>query len=152
MTYSFEDVVAAITGPGGSVNLGAGASVSDEGISYEMVEPKNTMVTGADGAGVHNLHAANAARLIVRLLKTSPTNALLSAMYNFQTQSSLFHGKNVIVINNPVSGDNTTATEVAFTKNPNNSYTKDSVPLEWEFEAINLFTVLGALQTVTNFI
>jgi hypothetical protein len=151
MTYSFEDVVAAITGPGGNINLGVGAGLSDEGISYEMTEPKNTMVTGADGSGVHNLHAANAGRIVVRCLKTSPTNAALNAMYNFQKQSSAFWGKNTIVINNNVSGDNTTATQVAFVRNPNNSYTKDSVPVEWEFEAINLDTVLGALQTAIIF-
>lgn len=90
MVYSFEDVQATITGPGGTISLGAGAGNAQEGISVEFVDDKDNMLMGADGSGVHSLRASNAARLLVRLLKTSPVNAALSQMYRYQKQSSLF--------------------------------------------------------------
>ena len=75
MVYSFEDVQATITGPGGTISLGAGAGNAQEGISVEFIDDKDNMLMGADGSGVHSLRASNAARILVRLLKTSPVNA-----------------------------------------------------------------------------
>lgn len=62
-TYSFIDVTASLTGPSGAVDLGYGAANSDEGIVVSMTEAKNTMTTGADGEGMHSLHAAKAVQL-----------------------------------------------------------------------------------------
>lgn len=87
-TYSFLDVSANITGVGGSIDLGNGAATSDEGIVVAMGGDKNTMVTGADGEGMHSLHADKSGTITVNLLKTSPTNAKLSVMYNAQSLSS----------------------------------------------------------------
>ena len=56
-TYSFLDVTAAIQGPGGSINLAAGAGSAEEGITIEAMEDKNIMTIGADGAGMHSLVA-----------------------------------------------------------------------------------------------
>ncbi|HHD9887370.1 TPA: phage protein [Yersinia enterocolitica] len=56
-TYSFMDVTASITGVGGSFDLGYGAAVAEEGITTSMIENKNTMTIGADGEGMHSLHA-----------------------------------------------------------------------------------------------
>ncbi len=55
--YSFLNIVAAIAGPGAAFNLGAGAAVSEEGITISPNEDKNTMVIGADGKGQHTLVA-----------------------------------------------------------------------------------------------
>src|ERR1700760_4891471 len=105
VTYSFKDVVASITGPGGSFALGNGSGAAEEGITVEPTEDINTMTIGADGSGMHSLHADQSGMITVVLLKNSPTNALLQALYNFQTSSSASHGQNTITISNTASGD-----------------------------------------------
>lgn len=132
-TYSFLDVVANMTGPGVSVNLGAGAATAEEGITVEMIEETDTMRGGADGAQMHSLHGSKAFRCMIRFLKTSPTNSVLDAAYRYQRQSGLLWGKNVIVIANPVTGDKYVLTQVAFMKSPNNGWDKEGQVIEWEF-------------------
>lgn len=141
--YSFLDVVAKITGPTGSADLAAGAQPADEGISFEMTGDKNTMTTGADGAVMHSLHAEKSGRCIVRLLKTSPINAILQAMYDVQTATAALHGQNTILCQQKVSGDVTTARQVAFKRKPPNAYQKEANVVEWEWDCGMIDTVLG---------
>lgn len=133
--YSFLDVQAAITGPGGAFSLGSGSGNAEEGITVESTDDINTMTIGADGTPMHSLHANKGARVTVRLLKTSPTNALLSLMLAFQRTSSANHGQNTITISNNVSGDTITCQFVAFAKVPNITYAKDGGMNEWLFDA-----------------
>ncbi|MCX5516234.1 DUF3277 domain-containing protein [Kaistia algarum] len=143
-TYSFLDVQAAITGPGGAFTIGGpNAANAEEGITIARGEDKNTMTMGADGSGMHSLHAGRHGTLAIRLLKTSPVNQMLMALYNFQTFSSANHGRNVIVVRNPISGDTTTARGCAFKKVPDLSYAKDGNTHEWSFDAIAIDTILG---------
>lgn len=146
-TYAFNDVTGSITGPTGSAQLGYGAGTSDEGISIEMTGDKNTMVTGADGSVMHSLHAETSGRVIVRVLKTSPLNALLSAMYDAQTASASLHGQNTIIIQQKASGDITTATQCAFKRRPNNAYQKEANIVEWEWDAGHINTIFGTYPT-----
>lgn len=141
--YSFRDVQATLVGPTGFIQLGYGAAVADEGISIDMAGDKNTMMVGADGNGMHSLHADKSGTITVRLLKTSPQNAKLQAMYDAQTINSSLHGQNVITINNPASGDVTTARECAFKRKPALNYKKDGDIVEWVFDAIKIDTILG---------
>ncbi len=145
-TYSFIDVQATLVGPTGVINFGYGAAVAEEGISIEMAGDKNTMMIGADGEGMHSLHADKSGVVTVRLLKTSPVNAQLQAMFDAQTLSSILHGQNVIVIRNPVSGDITTARSCAFKKKPALNYKKDGDTIEWAFDAIKIDTILGTFN------
>ena len=92
-TYSFADVAATLVGPTGIVDLGYGAAVAEEGITIEPAGDKNTMLIGADGEGMHSLHADKSGTITVRLLKTSPTNLKLQAMYNAQTLNGALHGQ-----------------------------------------------------------
>lgn len=142
-TYSFLDVQANISGPGGSVNLGNGAAVAEEGITVEMAGDKNTMTIGSDGQGMHSLHADKSGTVTVRLLKTSPVNAQLMAMYDLQTSDPSLHGKNIITINSPRIGDNNGCREVAFKKKPPMVYAKEGGINEWVFDAIKIDTILG---------
>lgn len=142
-TYSFQDINAAITGAGGSINIGAGSGNSEEGITIEPVEDKNIMTIGADGQGMHSLVAGDAATVTVRLLKTSPTNALLMAMYNYQKASSVLWGNNTIVVSDFGRGDLEKLTQVAFKKKPANTYAKEGGMNEWTFDAIYNSTILG---------
>lgn len=142
-TYSFVDVSATLVGPTGSVNLGYGAAAAEEGITTEMQGDKNTMLIGADGRGMHSLHADNSGRVTVHLLKTSPVNALLMAMYDAQAHVSSLWGQNTIVIRQTKSGDATTCSQCAFRKRPNIRYAKDGDILAWEFDAIFIGSVLG---------
>lgn len=140
-TYSFRDTKAAITGPGGSFSITNGSA--EEGITIAMREDKNNLLIGADGSGMHSLRADKSGTITVRLLKNSPTNAILSGMYNFQTASSTTHGQNVITITSTI-GDVITATGVAFKKQPDITYSKDGNINEWSFEAIEVTEILAA--------
>ena len=93
---------------------------------------------------MHSLHAGKSGRAIVRLLKTSPQNAVLTQMYNQQTSSSLWHGHNTLTLNQAASGDSYTCREVAFQKFPANSYAKDSTLLEWGFNIAQIDPTLGS--------
>jgi len=141
--YSFLDVQAAITGPGGSFNLGSGSGAAEEGIKVSMAEDKNTLTVGADGTPMHSLHGGKHGTVTVQLLKTSPTNAKLSTMYNMQTTSAAAHGMNVITISNPISGDSITCVMCAFKKHPDTAYAKEGGNVEWVFDAGIIDTSLG---------
>lgn len=142
-TYSFLDVFCTLTGPNGALPLGSGSGVADEGITVEMAGDKNTQTTGADGEVMNSLHAANNGMITIRLLKTSVFNALLTAMYIEQRQSSLIWGKNVIVVSNIAAGDVITATQCAFKKFPTIVYSKDGPMNEWAMDGGKIVQVLG---------
>lgn len=142
-TYSFIDVTASLTGPTGTINLGYGSGNAEEGISIDMAGDKNTMMIGADGKGMHSLHADRSGSVTLRYLKTSPINSRLMAMYDAQTLSSSLHGQNLITVGNSISGDITTAQQCAFKKKPNLAYKKDGDIVEWVFDAIEIDSVLG---------
>ena len=142
-TYSFLNCVAAIIGPGGAINLGAGAGVAEEGIDIDPTTEINTMTIGADGSPMHSLHADKSGRVAVRLLKTSPTNAALQAMYDYQTASSATHGQNTLSVADRVRGDVITCQVVAFSKAPSIKYSKEGQMLEWEFQAGIIDRTLG---------
>lgn len=144
MAYSFLDVSVSIIGLGGSFNLGSGSGAAEEGISVEMAEDKNSMLTGADGTVMHTLNAGNAGTVTVRLLKTSPTNALLSAMYNAQRINSAAWGKNVITVRNTSTGDVSICVDCAFKRWPSNTYAKAPNVMEWTFDAGRIDGFLGA--------
>ena len=142
-TFAFKDVHATISGPGGSFSLGNGAGVADEGISCEQIEDKTSWQIGADGSVAFSLHSAEVYRITVRLLKTSPTNQLLSQLYTFQKTSSLFWGQNTFVITNTITGDVYNGAQVAFVKFPSNSYAKETRNIEWEFVCGFMDRILG---------
>jgi spore coat protein U-like protein len=133
-TYSFTDVSCTLLGPGGTISLGNGAGTSDEGISITMLEDKTTMTVGADGSIMHSLHAGKGADIVVRLLKTSPTNAQLSQLYQAQSASSVLWGKNVIKVSDTSRGDIVAATDVAFARHSPLTYGKDANMNEWTFK------------------
>jgi len=136
-TYSFLDVNAAISGPGGVINLAAGAGVADEGITFAPAGDISSMTVGADGEGMHSLHADKSGRVTVRLLKTSPVNGLLATMYAFQTATPTAHGQNTIVLSDN-RGDLLTARQVAFVRAPTLTYGKEAGMNEWEFDAVRI--------------
>lgn len=143
MVYSFLNVAATLTGPGGVLNLGSGAAVAEEGITIEPVEDKNQMTIGADGKGQHSLLATDAALITIRLLKTSPLNAALMLMYNFQSASSSLWGQNVMTIVDSGRNDLTIVQAAAFKKKPAITYDKAGPMMEWTFDGISANSVLG---------
>lgn len=142
--YSFLDVNATLTGPGGSFSLGNGAAASEEGITVTPNGEIGSMQIGADGSGQHSLHADKSGKVTVRLLKTSPVNKQLQAMYNFQTASASLYGQNTIVINDASRGDVITCTQAGFTKAPDLSYAKEAGMNTWEFNVIRIERTLGS--------
>ena len=142
--YSFLNFQCAITGPGGSISLGSGAGNAEEGITFTPSNAINTMTMGADGSGQHSLHADKSGKVSVRLLKTSPTNQQLMAMYNAQTASAASHGQNTISGTDTIRGDSITCSQVAFAKAPDLTYGKEAGFADWEFEAIRITRTLGS--------
>lgn len=142
-SYSFLDVDCTLVGPGGFINLGAGAGNSEEGITITPTGEINVMQIGADGSGQHSLKADKSGNLVVRLLKTSPVNAQLSAMYAFQTASASAHGQNTIVVRDK-RGDVITCAQTAFTKAPDLTYAVEAGFNEWSFSAVRIDRTLGA--------
>lgn len=142
-TYSFLDITGSMTGPTGVIDLGAGSANSEEGITVSMVENKNTMTIGADGEGMHSLHAGKAGTVTVNLLKTSPVNKKLSLAYNAQSVSSALWGNNVFVFRNTASGDIMTARGGAFQKHPDWQNAKEGGTVAWVFDCIKIDPFLG---------
>ncbi len=141
--YSFLNVQATITGPGGFFNLGAGAAVADEGISVAPSADKNVMTIGADGQGQHSLIADDSGLITLRLLKTSLVNGNLMLMYDLQSASSALWGQNVITVVDTTRGDYTICQACAFKKKPEIVYDKEGKMLEWTFDSQKINSVLG---------
>jgi hypothetical protein len=148
--YSFLDVGATIIGPGGAFSLANDAGAAEGGISLELQEDKDTLQIGADGSPMHSLHAGQGGTVTVRLMKVSASNALLSAMYAFQSTSSAVWGRNTIVITDFSRGDSITCMFCAFRRQPANTYAKDANVIEWQFNAGYIFEQLGAGSTVLS--
>jgi hypothetical protein len=141
--YSFIDTQASLTGPSGNVNLGYGSGAAEEGITIAMVTDKGVMTIGADGSGMHSLRATKAGTVTVRLLKTSPTNAILEAMYNAESINPAVWGNDTITISQTGVGDLHTCNLCAFKKKPDMKYAQDGDILEWEFNAVKVESILG---------
>lgn len=142
-TYSFLDFSASIVGPGGAFDLGYGSGNSEEGVTVTMTEDKNTMTIGAGADVMHSLHAGKSGSITVTMLKTSPTNAKLSALYNAQSLSSATWGNNVITLRNSASNDVCVARSVAFKKQPDWQNAKDGGTVSWVFDAGLIDQLLG---------
>lgn len=142
--YSFLNFQCALSGPGGVINLGNGAGAAAEGVQFSPASEFNTMLIGADGSGQHSLSADKSGRIVVRLLKTSPTNRLLSAMAAFQRANPTTHGQNTIAGTDTVRGDVVSCQQVAFSKIPELNFAKEAGLVEWEFQAIKIDITLGA--------
>ena len=145
-TYSFLDVSATITGPNITASIGSTSGTSDEGITVAFSEDQSTMVTGADGTGMHSIHGAQSGTVNLRLLKSSPTNALLAAAYQADRSVPSSGGQNTIVISWLAGGDVYLCSQCDFRKFPDNAYGKDANIIEWTFNAIYLNPLLGSGQ------
>jgi hypothetical protein len=143
-TYSFTDTVVSITGPGGTFQIGGpDTAAAEEGISINWGEENTTMNIGADGGVMHSMHAARAGNAMVRLQKTSPVNFLLSNLWNYQRQSSIYWGQNIITLRQVALGDLYNIAACAFIRFPNNSYGKIGGTIEWEWLCGSIDPLLG---------
>lgn len=141
--YSFSTVTGSIVGPGGSFSFGYGSDNDEGGITVAFLEDKNTMTVGADGGGMHSLHAGRAGTITVRLLKTSAANKLFTDLYRYQTSSPANHGQNTISVRDTARGDVVTGQGCAFKKMSDNAWAKVGNTLEWSFDCIAIDEKLG---------
>jgi hypothetical protein len=137
------DVAASLAGPTGNVDLGYGAAVAKEGITIARNSDRNKLTIGADGSGMNSLNADRSGLITVRLLKIAPANAVLMQMLDAQQLSSSLWGQNTIVIRQLVSGDISTSSQCSFKKVPEIVYAEEGGLLVWEFDSINIGSVLG---------
>lgn len=142
-SYSFKDVTATFVGPTGVFSLGYGSANAEEGIDIVAAGDKNTMTVGADGEGMHSLHADKSGQITVRLLKTSPMNQKLMSTYDAQAISSSLWGQNVITVSNTASGDLHVGRQCAFKKKPDMKYAKDGDIIAWVFDVVKIDSALG---------
>jgi len=135
-TYSFKNINGTISGPGiSSFSIGADSGAAPEGITVnQTIEEKDKMDTGAGGDIMHSLNASDSGQITVRLLKTSATNALLQAAYNFQKENPGAWGQNVIRFADVVRGDVVSASEMAFVRPATLVYAKEGNMNEWELQ------------------
>nr|DAJ52297.1 MAG TPA: Protein of unknown function (DUF3277) [Caudoviricetes sp.] len=143
--YSFLDVHAAISGPGGNFPLsGDRAGIAQEGLTITPTGDKNVMLVGADGAVMHSLSADASGSITVNLLRNSPVNRLLQNLYNYQAQSSANWGRNTITVRDVARGDTVTCQEVAFAKAPDKVFAKEGGTLQWTFHAGKIEGQIGS--------
>jgi hypothetical protein len=81
--------------------------------------------------------------LTVRLLKTSPANAQLMALYQAQQLSSATWGQNVFSLTNAQTGDSVACSGVAFQQRTKLGYKTKAGMNEWKFECISMIETLG---------
>lgn len=134
--YSFLSVQAAIVGPGLNAQIGSSSGAAKEGLSTEWDEDKATVTTGADGTIMNSLKASMTGRITIRLLKTSPLNAVLMNAFNFQRVNAANWGQNVINVNDVARGDVVTGRSMSFVRGPNNVWAEEGNILEWSFIGI----------------
>lgn len=143
ITYSFLDVNCTLVGPGVACPLGNGAGADKEGITISPNGDINTMTIAADGSGMHSLKADVSGSISLKLLKTSPVNAILNAAYLFQTSSAANHGQNTLSLAD-IRGDSITCFGVAFKKAPDLKYGEEGGTNEWTFDAVRIVRGLAA--------
>lgn len=102
-----------------------------------------TLTMGADGSGMHSLHAARNGTVTIRLLKTSPLNHQLMTMYNSDTSSGSNYGNNTISVRDPIRGDTITASYCGFKKAPDLTFAKEGGMNEWSWNAAQIEVSLG---------
>jgi hypothetical protein len=149
-TYSFLNVTASIVGPGLAAQIGSNSGAAKDGLSSEWDEDKTSITTGADGSIMTTLRASMTGRIVVRLMKTSPVNAVLMNAFNFQRASAAATGQNTISIVDKARGDTCKGRQMSFMKGPANVWAEEGNILEWTFIGI-VNEVLGAgIPDVTN--
>jgi hypothetical protein len=148
--YSFLSVSASIVGPGLTAQIGSTSGSAKEGLSTEFDEDKTSVITGADGSIMTSLRASMTGRVKVRLLKTSPINAILGNAFNFQRLTAANAGQNLIRVVDKARGDVVTGRQMSFVRFPSNVWAEEGNVLEWDFIGI-LNEILGVgIPDVTN--
>lgn len=142
-TYSFLNFNCSIEGPGGLITLGSGSGAGKEGITFAPNDDINNMEIGTDGSGQHSLNGNRSGTVSVQLLKTSTTNGLLMAMFNFQRQNPRFHGQNTISGIDSISGDTHLCQQVAFKRKPDMKQGDVAGMNVWTFDAVMMDSSLA---------
>lgn len=140
IAYSFVDVSATFSCPGGIVRLGNGAAVADEGISVEKAEDYNTMIVGTEGDILQCRHSGTHGTIRIRLLKHSESNGQLMNIMKSLKGSEWGIGN--FSVRNRSNGDSVSAAEVAFTGPPALVFGKIAGMLEWLLHAGHIDPVL----------
>jgi hypothetical protein len=120
----------------GTQSVGSGSGSAKEGISTSFDEDKGAATTGADGSLMISLHAGMTGKMTIRLLKTSPVNAILSQAFAFQRSSSGNWGQNFLRVVDKVRGDVATLYQAQFVKFPDNAWAEDGNVIDWVFQGV----------------
>lgn len=145
--YSFADVTLAVAGPN---NLNAYITgEAEEGFSIEFEGQKNTMMVGAGGDVMHSLRVAQPGRLLIRVLKTSSSNKILSDAWIYQVGSAATHGKMTWTVTDAANADLWVLTGVAFNNHTNGAWATVGNAQEWTLDCGRITPKLGAGTDLT---
>jgi hypothetical protein len=145
-TYSFENIIAAITGPGGQFPIGGpDTGAAEEGLECTWGEENNTQNIGAAGDVMNSMHASRAGTFTVRLQLVSPVNALLNKLWAFQRSSGgIYWGRNTITVRDVMRGDLYTNSGCAFVRHTTATWPKIGTVRLWEFHVAKVDPYLGS--------
>jgi hypothetical protein len=149
-TYSFLNIQASVQGPGLAAQIGSNSGAAKDGLSTAFDEDKTSVTTGADGSIMTSLRASMTGRITIRLLKTSPINAVLNAAFNFQRSSAANTGQNNLRVVDKARGDVVTGRQMSFVKHPDNVWSEEGNILEWTFIGIVNETLGAGTPDLTN--
>lgn len=141
--YAFANVNASIVGPNAAFSMGFGSGLDDGGISVEFAEPRVGMKAGADGQAMVSFYSQTLGKIIIRVQKTAPVNALLSAMFAADSADPTQVGQNTILVSDLALVDLCAGKQCAIEKHPNIVYGKEGPMNEWTFLVGQLRVLLG---------
>lgn len=143
VTYSFANVDCAIVGPNGTFSMGFGAGIDEGGITAELTEVRGAQRAGADGQAMTTLYTGKLGKITIRVQKTSPLNAFLSALYNADASDATQYGQNTIACRDSSLLDVIAGAQCGIEKHASQTYGKEGPMNEWVFLVGTLNFVLG---------
>lgn len=85
-SYAPDEVVVIITHPTTGVTHRVVGFMEDSFITIQRDKEPWTLVTGSDGRATRVHNANNSGKITLDLMQTSPSNAFLSSMFNYDSQ------------------------------------------------------------------
>lgn len=114
-----------------------------EFITVEFLSPAFTSKVGSDGKVVHSRTSDRRAKIVIKLMSSSPSNDLLSAVYTADQLARNGAGVGAFMLKDNSGRSLYTAAEVRIMKHPDVAFDREAGAREWELEAAELIPFTG---------